>query len=95
MPNKARYLTREETDSIISLRGKVSPTKLAVQYGIGLTRLYKIWADSTPDKQFPGGVAGTQAGKKLTKVSKKLKTEIDQLRTQAAEDRKIFDEEKE
>ncbi|KAK3582751.1 hypothetical protein CHS0354_039793, partial [Potamilus streckersoni] len=92
MPTRARYLTREETDKIISLRGKIPPAKLAVQYGIGLTRLYKIWTDSTPDKQFPGGVAGTQSGKKLTKVAKKLKTETDQLKKKIADDKKIFDE---
>jgi len=76
MPNTAKYLSPNEITTMINLRGKEQPSKIAKMFGIGLTRLYKIWTDSSPDKKFPGGFAGTEAGKYLTDKIKALSDEI-------------------
>ncbi|KAK3578332.1 hypothetical protein CHS0354_039039 [Potamilus streckersoni] len=78
MPNKASYLSYMDVENIISLRGVQKPSEIASRYKIGLTRLYKIWTDASPNKKFPGGFTGTQAGKKLTEVAKKLTEENNQ-----------------
>ena len=76
MPNTAKYLSPNEIIKMINLRGKEQPKKIAKMFGIGLTRLYKIWTDSSVDKKFPGGLAGTEAGKHLTDQINKLNDEI-------------------
>ena len=66
MPNKAKYLDWNEVETIIKLRGKEKPQKIAEKYQIGLRRLYKIWTDASGNNTFPGGFAGTAAGRRLT-----------------------------
>ncbi|KAL3855988.1 hypothetical protein ACJMK2_015185, partial [Sinanodonta woodiana] len=59
------------------------------KYKIGLTRLYKIWTDASQDKKFPGGFAGTVAGRHLTSQMQSIQQEIDQQR---AKHKKMQDE---
>ncbi|KAK3601213.1 hypothetical protein CHS0354_004414 [Potamilus streckersoni] len=90
MPNKASYLSYMDVENIISLRGVQKPSEIASRYKIGLTRLYKIWTDASPDKKFPGGFTGTQAGKKLTEVAKKLIEENNNQRTEISKIQEEF-----
>ena len=76
MPSRAKYLTDFDVAMIIKLRGKEKPINIAKKYQIGLTRLYKIWTDASQNKKFPGGFAGTQAGKNLTETVKKLNEDV-------------------
>ena len=80
MPSRAKYLSFADEEKIISLRGTMRPLDIATMYGIGLTRLYKIWIDSTPDKRFPGGLSGARTGKKLVEETTSLQTRIQQRR---------------
>jgi chromosome segregation ATPase len=73
---RAKYLTEFDVDMITKLRGKEKPINIAKKYKIGLTRLYKIWTNASQNKKFPGGFAGTQAGKNLTETIKKLTDDV-------------------
>ena len=82
MPNKAKYLDVNAVETIIKLREKEQPRKIAEKYQIGLRRLYKIWIDASNDKRFPGGFAGTAAGRHLTEQIEYIQNEIDERRTE-------------
>ena len=49
-----RYLTDEDINKIISLRGFRRPCEVSREYKIGLNRLYKIWS-KTPQSAVTKG----------------------------------------
>ena len=50
-----RYLTDEDIQKLISLRGIRRPCELARDYKIGLARLYKIWSKSPSGSAITAG----------------------------------------
>ena len=59
MPSK-RELSPEQIQEIRSLRGQLPAAEAKKRFGIGTTRLYKIWRDGT--SPLPRALAGTPAG---------------------------------
>ena len=45
-----RELSQEQIEEIRALRGRLSADEIKKRFGIGSTRLYKIWRDKSPQQ---------------------------------------------
>ena len=76
----AKKLSAEEIREIVAVRGKESPASIRKRFGIGTTRLYRIWKDASavepkPTQNKPG-ITGTEPGTTETEQTSELLYQI-------------------
>ena len=80
----AKNLSAEEIREIVAMRGKEPPTSIRKRFGIGTTRLYRIWKDAAavepkqaiePTQNKPG-TTGTELGTVGTEQTSELLHQI-------------------
>ena len=80
----AKNLSAEEIREIVAMRGKEPPTSIRKRFGIGTTRLYRIWKDAAavepkqaiePTQNKPG-TTGTEPGTTGTEQTSELLYQI-------------------
>ena len=58
---QAKELSEADIQEILSLRGKMPPTEIRKRFGIGNTRMYRIWKNGGEDSDPAAAVANRQA----------------------------------
>ena len=74
---RAKNLSAEEIREIVAMRGKEPPTSIRKRFGIGTTRLYRIWKDAAaaepkqaiePTQNKPGTTGTEQTSELLHQI---------------------------